>query len=133
MFNIIKAGSLGGIFSRWTKKALQREADKYKTRGEFSKQNSSAYSVAASRKLLDELFKNHINNGYTDKQKISGYWTFDKLKKYADKYKTRTEFRMKDNKLYVVAKNKNLLDELFKNHLNQGYIYPKKSSKFRDL
>jgi len=88
MFNIAKAGGLGGSNIKWTKNKLQKEAEKYETRVEFSKNNRNAYVSAYSQGLLDELFKNHINNGYTDK-KISGYWTKEKLQDEANKYGTR--------------------------------------------
>ena len=107
----------------WTKEKLQEEANKYETRQEFKESDSKAYAAALLQKIMDELFKNHLNDGFTDKQKKSGYWTIDKLQVYEDKYKTMKEFRDNDNALYFVAKNKKLLSELFKNHSNKGYIY----------
>lgn len=56
MFNKSKPGSLGNIKIIWTKKALQKEANKYNTRFEFAKNNSSAYSVSCSKKIIDDLF-----------------------------------------------------------------------------
>jgi len=61
MFNSIKAGALGGNVKIWSKKKLQNEANKYKTRSEFCKKNSSAYVSASNKKLIDELFKDHPN------------------------------------------------------------------------
>ena len=123
MFNVIKPGSLGGSIKIWSNKKLQEEANKYKTRGEFCKNNNSAYVTASFKKIMDELFKNHINKGYTDKQKNSGlkYWTIEKLQKIVDKYESRDEFRKNDLKIWNIVHYRNLMDELFKNHSNQGY------------
>jgi hypothetical protein len=128
MFNIIKTGSLGGSIKIWSNKKLQEEANKYKTRGKFFN-NSSGYGVASSKKLMDELFKNHTNQGYTDKQKISGYWTIEKLREIVDKYNTRDEFRKNDNKFWIIAHNRNFMNDLFKNHPNQGYIRNQNKNK----
>jgi len=38
---------------------------KYLTRLEFKKNNYIAYKASHRKKLLDEIFKNHKNNGYT--------------------------------------------------------------------
>ena len=50
----------------WNKEQLQKEANKYKTRSEFVKNNAYAYYKSLKMNILDELFKNHINNGYSD-------------------------------------------------------------------
>jgi len=121
MFNVIKPGALGGSIKIWSIKKLQEETNKYKTRSEFAKNNSSAYGIASSKHIMDELFKNHPNQGYTTKQKKFKFWTIEKIQKIADKYKTRNDFRKNDYSFWVVAHNRNFMDELFKNHPNQGY------------
>jgi hypothetical protein len=40
---------------------------------------------------MDELFKNHKNQGYSNKQACKGYWTKEKLQEEVDKYETRNE------------------------------------------
>lgn len=122
LFNKAKPGNLGGTIKKWSKNKLQKEANKYKTRSEFAKYSSSAYSTAASKKLIDELFKNHENQGFTYKQMKCGYWSIDKLQSVADNYKTRNDFRKYSYSFWIVAHNKNLMNTLFKNHENQGYI-----------
>ena len=120
MFNIAKTGSLGGGTIKWTKKALQEEVNKYQTRGEFRK-NNAAYIAASKKNIMDELFRNHANNGYSESQKVSGYWAKERLQDEADKYKNMIDFR-KNNKLaYDAAQSKGLLGDIFKNHDNQGY------------
>lgn len=106
---------------KWTIEKLQEEANKYVTRTDFYKNNSNAYMSAASRKLLNDLFKNHYNNGFDINRKQEGFWTFDKLQEQANKYKTRWEFGKKDNATYNIALRNNYMDKLFKNHTNNGY------------
>ena len=106
----------------WTPERLQDEANKYKTRNEFRKKSSGAYTKAANINILDELFKKHKNNGYADKSKTNLIWTIDKLKEEVKKYKTRSEFYKKSSGAYDRALNLNILDELFKNHPNNGYF-----------
>jgi hypothetical protein len=118
MFNKSKPGSLGNIKIIWTKKALQKEANKYNTRFEFAKNNSSAYSVSCSKKIIDDLFKNHPNNGYKNKY---GYWSLENLQKEVDKYETRYDFYKNCHGGYVAAVKIKILNDLFKNHPNNGY------------
>lgn len=117
LFNIAKGGSLGGKSFKWTKEKLLNEVKKYNTRSEFSK-NGGAYNAAIHLKILDELFENHPNNGYTTKQKICGYWTKEKLQNIANTC-NRLEFRKKLD-AYNAAIRLNILDELFENHINNG-------------
>lgn len=114
-----------GYFSKkheeWTIDKLQEKANIYLTRSEFWEKEPGAASIASNRKLIDELFKNHINNGYTNRQVVEGYWTKEQLQIEADKFSTRGLFRINNFKAYHSASSKNLLDELFKNHDNKGY------------
>lgn len=77
----------------WTEEKLQEEANKYQTRNEFIKNNEKTYSAALIKGILDELFKNHPNEGYSDKQVKKGYWTKENLQEEAAKYKTIEEFK----------------------------------------
>ena len=65
MLNVARTGSLGGSISKWNKRKLQVEANKYKNRKDFRTYCSNGYDAALKRKLLDELFINHCNRGYT--------------------------------------------------------------------
>ena len=123
MFNIFSTGGLGYIKIKWTKKALQKEANKYITRGDFQKYNPSAYNSAVDKKIIDELFKNHYNNGYSEKQQVKGYWTEEILQKEINKYQTRVELKKNNIKAYDAACAKKLLDKLFSNHINNGFKY----------
>ena len=53
----------------FTKKQLQNIVNKYKTRREFQKNDSEAYSNAVRNSLLDELFKDKPNQGYKGNQR----------------------------------------------------------------
>ena len=105
----------------WTEENLQLEVNKYKTRGEFGRNSKSAYNISLSNKLLDNLFKNHINNGYNTNRKINGYWSKENLQLEVNKYETRYEFRKNNYSAHSQATIHNILDELFKNHINNGY------------
>ena len=124
IFNISRTGSLGNFRKKWTKKALQEEADKYETRFEFQKNSNSAYSTAQRTGLLDELFKNHYNKGLNKKA------SKENLQKYVDKYETRKEFKKNYPSQYTYAQKTGILDELFKNHPNKG-IHQKRWTKER--
>lgn len=122
MFNLSVAGSLGGHVKMWTKNKLQKIANEVQTRKEFYDKNKKAYNAASEYKLLNELFKNHPNNGHTKDRNHLGYWTKEKLQEEVNKNTTRKEFREKYKKVYNMAKEYKLLDELFKNHINNGYL-----------
>lgn len=106
---------------KWPEDVLQSEVDKYETRNQFRQGNKPAYQSAQRRKLIDKLFKKHPNGGYTGDSMPSGYWTYDRVKFEADKYKTRTEFQENDDKAYQSAVKYGFLDELFKNRPNNGF------------
>ena len=116
IFNVAKPGTLGCISSKWTLKKLQKEADKYQTRGELLKNNLKAYNAASDHKILDEIFKNHPNQGRTKNK-----WTKEILQQEADKYKSRKEFKDNNQKAYNMAKEYKIMNDLFKNHYNRGY------------
>lgn len=117
----IKHKNKGFCRKKWTEEELQKKADKYLIRSEFWDNESSAAGTASNRGIIDELFKNHINSGYTHKQVVEGYWTIDTLQEEANKYETRGDFREYNYKAYKRAAHKKLLDKLFKNHKNNGY------------
>lgn len=117
MFNISITGSLGMMY-KYSKTQLQKEVNKYSTRFDFEKNNKKMYGAAKNRKLLNELFENHSNNGYIEAK----IWTIEILQEKINKYKTRKDFRENDFNCYRSAYKNNLLDELFKNHINQGFI-----------
>ncbi len=121
IINVAKTGSLGNNKNIWTYIRLQKEVNKYNTRNEFKHGNNGAYQAARKRNLLDELFKDHENNGFTNKKVVTGYWIFDKLQEEVNKYNTRQDLYKNNINVYDAARAKGVLNELFKNHKNNGY------------
>ncbi len=56
-------------------------------------------------------------------------WTENMLQVEADKYKSRREFQAHNIFAYIVAVKKNLIDDLFKNHPNKGYIGKRRKNR----
>lgn len=113
----------------WTMAEFQSLANKCLTRSEFWKNNPSAARLSSNKNIIDELFKNHKNSGYTDRQVIEGYWTKEQLQIEANKCESRGDFRNNNFKAYRRALKKNVLDEIFENHENNGY---KNNDKYRE-
>lgn len=76
----------------------KEEALKYKTRGEFSKANISAYIRALKYGWLDEWF------GEDTAQKPSGYWNYDTCYNEALKYEKQSDFRKYSSAAYCAAR-----------------------------
>ena len=66
--------------------------------------------------MIDFLFKDHANQGRT-----KNHWTKEKLQEEANKSKSRKDFRDNNRKAYNMAKEYKIMNDLFKNHPNQGY------------
>ena len=80
------------------------EAQKYKSRSEFSNGCSSAYDVARKNGWLNNY------NWFTEKKKPSGYWTYETCFQEAQKYTSRSEFQKGCNSAYDVARENGWLD-----------------------
>ena len=119
LFNVAKPGALGGNTIKWTRKKLQSVVNEYNCRRDFEKNDNLAYAAAVRLKILDELFENYPNNGFL-KQKV-GYWSKQILQIEANKYKFRSDFYKYSGSAYSKASSFKMLDELFENHLNEGY------------
>jgi len=130
LLNIAKPGSLGGSYIKWNKKTLQKEVNKYNTRSELNTNNPSAYNASLKKKIIDELFKNHINQGRSNKQKEFKYWTKERLQEEVNKCKTRNEFREKSHNAYYAANNLKIINELFKDLPNKGRTNKQKISGY---
>lgn len=115
-------GHRATYYDYWTKEKLQDEANKYKTRQEFNKNNSRAYQIAVKKDLIDDLFKDHNNQGLSDQREFDGFWTKERLQKEANKCQTRIEFQKKYPRAYNAASKKKMIDELFSGHFNDGYL-----------
>ena len=106
ILNKAKTGGVGGKFIKWTKEKCQEEALKYNTRHELEKNNGSSYHVIIKNKWDNEMFS-HM----TRTQKPSGYWTKERCKEEALKYKTRKDFK-KNSTAYTSSSKKGWLNEI---------------------
>jgi len=91
----------------WTFERCKKEAEQYKTRGEFVKKNPKAYNASLRNKWM-----NKICGHMKEIKKPNGYWTFERCKKEAKKYKSRTEFAKKGRGAYDAAVKFNWLDKI---------------------
>lgn len=73
-------------------------AKKSMTRTEFSQKFPSEYSAFMKRKHIDRSLVNHMKPSATGRR-----WTFDLIKKYADKCVSKQEFREQYPKAYDAA------------------------------
>lgn len=91
----------------WTKEHCFEEAKKYKTSGEFQKNNPVAYTTSIRNGWFSEY-------DWLTKQKPNGYWNnYDNCYNEAIKYKTRTEFEKHCGSAYQSAKRNGWLDDYF--------------------
>jgi hypothetical protein len=91
----------------WTLEKCKEDALKYNKVSKWDKNSSSAYTIAKSKKWLDDCC------GHMERliRKPSGYWTLEKCKERAAKYKGRWEWQRKCKGSYQSAYNYGWLDE----------------------
>lgn len=89
----------------WNKEKCISVAKRYKTIKEFRQNNSKAYNAAIKNNWIAE-----IKPLFKELQKPSGYWTKEKCKEEATKYKQRVDFQKKSSSAYVTARNKGWLE-----------------------
>lgn len=83
------------------------EAKKYKSRGEFSQKNNSAYIRALNNGWLDEWF------GKETAQKPAGYWTEEMCYDEALKYEYQSHFRKYSVAAYSKARKNHWIGDYF--------------------
>jgi len=71
---------------KWTYEKCQEEAKKYKTKTEFQKGNPGAYVFARKNGFLKSF------EWFEEIKKPNGYWTQERCKEEARKYKTKGDF-----------------------------------------
>jgi predicted nucleic acid-binding Zn ribbon protein len=106
----------------WTKEKCQEIANKYKSRSEFNRFNSSAYNKCLKMNWLDDVCF-HM----TYQHKPNNYWTKEKCQEIANKYKTRSEFRKNDSSVYRTAIANSWLNDicLHMKYINNYWNYYK--------
>ena len=92
---------------KWSYETCYIEAKKYKTKREFKKECSGAYTVACKNKWIDDYI------WFEEIRKPNGYWTYETCYEEAKKYSTRSEFKKGCGSAYVVARKNGWMDELF--------------------
>jgi len=108
VLNLADAGAIGGGNLKWTKEKCIEESINYKKRTIFAKESGSAYNSARKNGWLDDVCV-HMNKII---KKHKGYWTKDKCKKEALKYKAKKELYKKSPGAYMSMFKNNWLDEL---------------------
>ena len=96
-----KATSTKKVATKPRKKAA---AKKYKTRKEWMIKGLASYAAAKKRKLLN----NKQITGHFAKRTWPRYWTFERIKSSAKKYKTKKEWSIKDKLSYDAARERKL-------------------------
>lgn len=90
----------------WTIERCISEAQKYKNRKEFIKNSYSAYQISLRNGWIDIVCKNLP--GWMPK----GYWTKEKCKEEAAKYKTRVDFELGSSSACQISRRNNWIDEI---------------------
>jgi len=96
----------------WTKQRCQQEALKYKTRTEFYKNSTSAYTTAKCNDWLNPICT-HMKITRTPK----GYWTKQRCHQEALKYNTKSDFRKNEEGAYITSLRKDWLNDI-SSHMN---------------
>lgn len=88
----------------WSVKDIQKEANKYSSRGNFQKCSPNAYDAAIRKDILDQVCNHmeYVRNSYTDED----------LKIEASRYKTKRDFRKLSPNHYNTAHKRNLIDSI---------------------
>lgn len=96
-------GSVGGMHQKWGKAACWREAQKYKSRGDFQHGSPSAYQAALMKHWLDEYTWFEVVHHHA--------WTHDEFIAEAKKYKTISEFSRGNNGAAIAGRLRGWMEE----------------------
>ncbi len=96
---------------KWEKNNVFKEAKKYKSRVEFQKESSGAYSAAQKNKWLDAACS-HMKKRMGFQFGKKKYWNKENCKKEALKYKSRKAFSIGSSGAYSVSRRNNWLEEI---------------------
>jgi hypothetical protein len=107
VLNKVKGGSLGGGFCKWDREQCLLIATKCKNISEFIINHSGAYNYAKKTNLLVD-----IKTLFKSERKEMGYWTYEKCKNEAKKYKYKSDFQKSSPSVYVISSNKNWINEI---------------------
>lgn len=106
--NTKSLGATGGSEIRWTLSKLRAEAAHFRTRNDFQKNSTNAYTAAYNRGLLDEICAHMV-----DQRKTKGFWQDkENCRAEALKYMTKTDFQKAAVQAYKVALEEGFLQEI---------------------
>ena len=114
---------------KWDRNTVYKEAKKYKSKKEFSREARGAYKVALANGWMEQydwfedthtLLSNALVNSWNGRRK----WTYDICKQIASESKGRLDFRKRSSGAYNAAWENNWLDDFFpkKNDENPDVI-----------
>ena len=106
ILNKSKTGAIGGNVIKWTKEKCKEESLKYKSKIEFQKNSGGCYDAARRNGWLDDCCSHMVIT-----QKPFGYWTFERCKEEALKYKTKGEFE-KNSSAYLISCRNNWVNDI---------------------
>ena len=117
ILNRNSGGGLGGGAYLWDEETSKEEALKYETRGEFSTNSGGAYQWCWRNGKLEEFCshmpgKNVIMDRFSGLRKVWLYWTKERCKEEALKYKYRKKFQLGSGSAYYRARVEGWLDEV---------------------
>jgi hypothetical protein len=101
----------------WTKEMVQKEADKYSSRGEFQKKSPNADSAARRNGWMDDVTK-HMTLKRNDN------WTYDEILQIAQKYNKFIDFRNNENAAFLFAKRHGFIDDVI-SHMKRNIRWNK--------
>jgi hypothetical protein len=106
-------------YESWTKDKCKEEALKYNSRTDYFFGSSGSWDNARRNGWLDEICSHMI-----ELKKPNNYWTLDKCKEEAMKYKTKSELRKNCPRAHCVLYENKLLNEIFqKNNNKNGKLF----------
>ena len=92
--------SIGGGRQKWTYDKVYEEAKKYQHRGDFYNGSTQAYRVALKYIWIDDY------TWMTPKCMPPNYWTYERCKEEALKYKTKVDFKNNSTLAYIASYKK---------------------------
>ena len=108
VLNTAKAGSLGTISHKYTRKVCYELAKQFKTKKEFREAYRNVYFKCLEKGWLKDY--NWLERTFR-KKKI---FTYEECKNAANKCKSRTEFREKYRQMYLQSHKNGWIDEFIK-------------------
>lgn len=121
IFNIKRKSRKGRKGSKWTLEKCLEEALKYTSKKDWRENNFVSYNNAKKNNWVNICTENYPAKFYKTKNKpikLKKIVTLDDCLVSALKYKSKSEWRKKDSKNYLVAKKNNWLDKCSK-HMEQ--------------